>query len=185
MIALAALGLPLALSLASASPAKESSKILGINLGGTMGVFMPTGGVLRDTFGSNRFQIGLRPIADKSFPIAWGRDFGVDAISAEKGDDKLFMAPFTMGMARRFGKEADLVRPYVRVAAGIAYMDYAIDRPGERVSAKRFGPTGNLEAGLQFGKVAKVSATYHFFARYDGISFDGLELTLTATLFRF
>jgi len=173
------------LALSSVPLVQANDDLKGIGLGGTVGTFTPTGSKLRDAFGANRFKIGFRPVAPKEFPNRWLPDVGVDAISAERRDNRLFILPVTFGVVKRFGNPKDFIRPYVRVGAGVAYMDYAFDSGGRRIAAKRFGPTGNLEAGLRITDRVRISATYHVFPEYDETKFDGIELSLTYTVFKF
>jgi hypothetical protein len=173
------------LALSSIPLVQANQDLKGIGLGGTIGTFTPTGGRLRDAFGADRFTIGFRPVAPKEFAARWLPDFGVDAISAERRDNRLFILPVTFGVVRRFGSPGGLIRPYVRVGAGFAYMDYAFDSGNRRIAAKRFGPTGNVEVGVRITDRVRLAAAYHVFPRYDETTFDGIELSLTYTVFKF
>ena len=173
------------LALSSVPLVQAADDLKGVGLGGTIGTFTPTGSRLRDAFGANRFTIGFRPTVPKEFPAKWLPDFGVDAISAERRDNRLFVLPITFGVVRRFAPKNALIVPYIRLGAGFAYMDYAFDSDGRRISNKRLSPAGNVEVGVRITDRVRAAASYHIFPEYDDTKFDGLELSLTYTVFKF
>lgn len=161
--------------------AREESRF---GLGGSAGVFFPTSSVLRDKFGSSVTSIGISP-SDESLPSAARIFTDISVLSANRSGNRFLVIPATIGFGKTFGKPADVSRPYARVGVGIAYFDYSISHEGRRRSDRNFGAAADAEVGVLVGGRLRLSARYYFLSERDGFNFNGLELAVKYTLFRF
>jgi hypothetical protein len=175
--------------------AQEDKKDERPYFGIKVGFFMPSNGETRDMFGSTVFAFGISMDDFSRQPDKWRLTADIDFITGRHDPDdndlfpenKFFALPLTASIGRVFGADSSKMRPYVRIGAGVAYMDYSVTRPstGERFSAKRGVPTANAEAGIFISDRIRVAARYDWFAKVDEFDFSGLQLTATFNLIRF
>ncbi|MBS1704454.1 MAG: hypothetical protein JST40_01160 [Armatimonadetes bacterium] len=157
-----------------------------INIGTGLGVYLPSDRKIRNALGSQWFSIGFRPVAVSSGKnTSMGTD--LNFIAREKSGNKLFIGTYTFGttvnLAEPGGNNAAV--PYVSARAGIAYFDYGIGSGASRISKKRFGYDGNVEAGVTVNRIARAYVRYDLLSRHDGFKFDGLTLGVEISLGRF
>lgn len=155
-----------------------------------VGFYRPTSGEIRDAFGDSLFRFGLRPFENR-ITKDWKFAVDVTILSARSGDDRLLAIPLTFGFTRSFGNPEDTAIPFVQVAAGPAYYDYAIGRDveaegttTERVKDRKWGSNVNLEAGVMFNRRFSVSVRGDWYSKTDDFDFSGVSLTLSYAAFR-
>ncbi|MCX7800707.1 MAG: hypothetical protein N2109_10235 [Fimbriimonadales bacterium] len=163
----------LALGLASLAPADSRLPDLSI----TLGVYLPSGGEVRDALGGEWLNVGISP-TPRRLSDRWTLVGDVELISGRGNGNTVLLAPVTLGFGREFRGSGRGPVPFAAVRAGLAYMDYAVDTTGGRVSGKRIEPTANAEVGLQLSDAARLSLRYDAFPTVDGLRFDGLSLSL-------
>jgi len=184
---LAIIGLASAMCITSAlaqeEPREDNRPYLGIKAG----LYMPSDGEMRDIFGSSIFVFGISFDDFSKQADKWRLTLDFDFITGRDGDNKFFALPVTASVGRVFGGEDDQFRPFVRVGAGAAYMDYSLTRPStaQRFSVKRGAATADAEVGVFFGDRIRLSAKYVWFSKVDDFDFSGLQLTATFNLVRF
>lgn len=176
MIALVPLA---ALAFAGSAQAQSQEKL---NVGGQVGVYMPTSGRIRDAFGDSVLNYGISPFSNGQNKSSGSPN--LEFLSANKNGNRLFIGSLTYGYERKFSTVGTST-PYARVFAGVAYFDYGIDQIGGRESGKRFGWTSGAEVGLLFVDRLRLSAKYNFYNKVDGFDFNGLTLSATLSLFKF
>ena len=155
-------------------------------LGVEAGVYFPTDPTIRDVFGTSVAKVGFNygnfgRQADK-----WRLTGNFNFISANKDGSRFFLVPVTAAVGRMFGQPGDNSRPYVRVGAGLAYMDYSVEVSSvDRRRARKILPTAGAEVGVVIGDRLRLAGTYNWFAETDGLDFTGFQLTLGYSLIRF
>lgn len=153
---------------------------LGANIHG--GVFIPSDTVLRDVFGDSWFNWGISPGVIKTIngmKIDW--DFAIT--SKGSGDNKIAILRPTFGVTLGLG--VGPVAPYAAARTGLAYVDYAFDIPGGRLSGKRLVPTTNIEVGIMFGGRLGISARYDWVQSIQGVGYSGFSLQAVYQVLRF
>lgn len=153
--------------------------------GPDIGVFYPTDSTLRDALGNAWYSVGLTTMRQgtiQSKAIGTNLNF----ISQTKNGNKVFMASYTLGLFQPLSGPENKVRPFFAARAGLSYIDYALNTdPATRVSAKRIGYNANVEFGFQVSDRLTLAARYDVFSKYDGLSFDGLSLSLKYGIVKF
>ncbi len=150
-----------------------------LDIGASVGVFMPSSRVMRDAFGSQVLRFGLGSVGRQStgnFKI--GTE--MDIISANKNGNRLFIVPFTFNAEQQLATSGAL-RPYIKPFAGLAYIDYGINTFGGRQDNKLIRLTYGAEAGIVLSEKLRLSARYNIFQN-SGLDFSGLTLSATFSL---
>jgi hypothetical protein len=167
---------------ASALAQNNSENYLGVEAG----AYFPTDGKIRDAFGTSIFKVGFNYGNAGRQADKWRLTANFNFISAAKDGNRFFLLPVTAAMGRMFGQPGDSSRPYVRVGAGVAYMDYAIDVSDTvRRSGRKILPTAGVEAGVVVGDRLRFAASYNWFSKTDGFDFSGFQLTASYSILRF
>ena len=151
-------------------------------LGPDVGVFFPNDTTLRNALGDNWISFGVSSMRDG---VQQSRAMGTNwnIITQSKNGNKVFMGSYSYGIVMPLGLSE--TRPYVAARGGLSYIDYALGPVNNRISGKQIGYNINLEAGLRFGDRVTLAARYDFFSKHDGLSFDGLSLSLSYALVKF
>lgn len=170
------LALPL---VAAAEDGQKPNRGLGLNAG----VFSPSSSEMRALFGNTWLNVGIQPL-NFSKPRDWRIFGGISFLTANRDGNRVLAIPATVGVLKEFNRDADTV-PYVAVAAGPAYYDYALTRGFERFATKRVGWNANLRAGVTFNQRLQVQLRYDFYSSTDDFQFDGLTLNASYLVFRF
>ncbi|AIE83372.1 outer membrane beta-barrel protein [Fimbriimonas ginsengisoli] len=173
----------IALAAISAAHAQDQQS-LGVNIGGQVGVYMPTSSAVRDAFGKSVLNLGLGPVGGTNRPSSGSLTPSLELLSANKNGNRLFIGTFTYGYEKHLAPDESTTVPYVRVFGGGAYFDYGITQVGVRNSAKKFSTTGGVEAGIVFANRLKLSAKYNVYPKQDGFDFSGFSLSATYSLFK-
>ncbi len=186
---LAALGVASALMAATVSAQSNDQKPEKArnNLGIKAGLYVPTGSLVRDVFGSSIFVFGISFDDFSRQADKWRLTVDFDFITGQKDGNKFFAAPVTASVGRVFGSPEDHFRPYVRFGAGVAYFDYSINHPdtSERFSTKRGGFSADAEVGFFVGDKFRLAAKYVWFSKVDDFDFGGLQITATYNILKF
>ena len=152
--------------------------------GPQIGLFYPANQTLRDALGDSWFSFGASRI--RVFDLQerkWAHDW--QAISQSRMGSKIFILTGSAGYVVPFASSGSDTQPYFAIRAGLAYIDYAINAPGGRRSAKRIGVNGNAAVGVSVGRRFNLEARYDVFNGYDGMTFNGLTLSLRFGMLRF
>jgi len=174
-----------ALAFVSVIAASSMGQSLSEGLGFKVGALYPDSGLLRNVFGKQILSYGLGGFKNQEATSRLRGDFSI--ISASKNGSKFFLLPVTAAYVRHFREREALevvkFDPYVRILAGVAYYDYAIDvAPGVRKSAKTFGLTAGAELGVNVSKTVNVYARYNYFQKKDDIDFNGFTLGVAVAI---
>lgn len=145
-----------------------------------VGWFFPSDSKIRDTFSDSIFRIGLSPVVNKN-ENKWRITYEIGFAGASDNGNRFTVVPLTVGVMRSFGQPGEEFRPYVRVAAGIAYVNFDIDDE----DGSGFSPTATLEGGFLFGQRLKASLRYSFVGERDDFNFSGTTLAVSYGLFKF
>jgi hypothetical protein len=173
----------LALSLALSTIAVASAEDKKFNISVKASALFPFDGDLRKAIGTGIPSFSFSPTADGE--LAGQRfEFDLGAFSRRDGGSKFFAAPLTYGLGIGLAPRGSKVMPYVKVGAGLAYMDYSLEVNGKKVSTKRGVPVGTLEAGIISGPW-RVAAETLLGGSYDGFNFNGLQLSAAYRVLRF
>ncbi len=171
------LGLTALVALAAPALAQQSY------LGASVGSFFPSSSALRDKLGDNWLSYGPTSVRiDSSRRQRVTSDW--QAFSKSKDGNKVFMLSLSGGILYPLGDQMS-TRPYAAARAGLGYIDYAINVTGGRESGKRFGPTGNVEVGVNIGERLNLHARYDLFPSYAGFNFSGFSIALQYGITRF
>jgi hypothetical protein len=177
--------LPIAIAaLATFASAFAQSSSQG-GLGVSVGIFEPSDQQLKNDLGSQFLSFGLGGSATGR-PDEGAITPEYNLIFANGNGNKLFILPLTYGYEYHFGADSSAkLLPYVRPFAGLAYYDYSITdfASGQHSSAKQLGATYGAEGGILLGNKLKLSATYNYFTKASGFTFNGLTLSATYSLF--
>jgi hypothetical protein len=154
-------------------------------VGPEIGVFQPNSAALRAELGSEWLSYGLGQTR------VYGRQTGPrkttswNGISQTRNGSKVFMASASFGYVVPLGQSSSNFRPYIAGRFGGSYVDYAVDVDGGRLGGKKTGWNANAEFGIIIGQNITVSARYDAFPEYDGLSFNGLSLSVKYGMLRF
>lgn len=173
-----------ALALAAPAHAQFNDREEGVSLGGKIGVYMPSNGLIRDSFGNSVISYGLGSVA-RNRPTSGKLTPELDFVSASKNGNKLFVGSFTYGYEYHFSKDDQATTvPYARLFAGGAYFDYGVDTVGGRKSGKKIGINYGAELGLVFAGRVRLAARYNAFNKQDDLDFSGFNLSATVNIFK-
>jgi hypothetical protein len=145
-----------------------------------VGWFFPTDSLIRDRFSDSILRIGLSPVVNKN-EDKWRITYEIGFAGASNDGNRFTVIPLTVGVMRSFGNPEQDFRPYVRVAAGIAYVNFDIDDE----DGTGFSPTATAEVGFLHGERFKTSLRYSFVQERDGFDFSGTTLSVSYGLFKF
>jgi hypothetical protein len=152
----------------------------GQTIGISYGIYFPQDSEIRGIFGSNITRTGISLRGRPSYRTEWRVTNDIGYITASSPGSRFTLIPITVGAERHFGEEGEAVRPFVRIAGGLAYYDYSILRSeGEgtsRFASQRIGATASLEAGTHLTDRIRLSARYHWFQSAHGFNFSGIEV---------
>ncbi len=168
------------LALAASVAAQAQTRYIGPDIG----VFYPSSSTLRDALGDSWFSIGATTMRDgvqqaKALGTNW------NVISKSNGGNKVFMGSYSLGIYQPLSGPENSIRPFFALRGGAAYIDYALGPSNARTAGKRLGYNANVEFGITFNEKLSLSARYDVFSKYDGLSFDGLSLSLRYALVKF
>jgi hypothetical protein len=169
-----------ALSLASAGAVAQDRP--GIPVGVDVGVFFPSSGTVKDTFGDTWFRVGITPVAVQR-PENWRFAFDVAFMRTRNDGQRASLIPVTFGITRAFGKLTDGVRPYVALRGGPYWGD--VDSPILGIDKSKVGFDANVAVGLTFGGRFYVEARYDHFSDFQGLDFSGFFISAGVKLFDF
>lgn len=155
----------------------------GVQLGGSLGAYLPQDSFIKKAFGDTVTSVGFGPVGDNLHRSgSLTPDF--DILSANKNGNRLFISSLTYGYEYHFSDDKSIIIPYARVFGGGAYFDYGVDTATGRKSSKRFGTTYGAEVGIQIAGRARVSAAYNQYTKQQGLDFRGYTISATWSLFR-
>lgn len=169
---------PLALALLAAAPF-AAAQASNVQIGANVNAYFFADGKLRNAFGNPALTYGANLTA-LNRPSANKLTFAYDIITADRGDSRLFVLPFTVGYEKQFAdaKTANVL-PYFRVEGGVSYYDVALHDGGNDIAYKSYGGVGGAEVGLVFSKTLAVKAKYYIFQGREGVNFSGFQVGLT------
>ncbi len=151
----------------------------GTYLGVEVGAYFPTDSVIKNVFGSTLPRFGLNFINNNQ-PNKFKPQFNFAVIGASRDGNRFLAVPVTVGVGQQFGVPGSSTRPYYRVGAGAAYLDYSIDPSGSnRITNNRVSFTANAEVGILLSERIRLSAAYNYFSKADDFDFSGYELKLS------
>lgn len=151
----------------------------GTYLGLEAGAYFPTDSVIKDVFGATLPRIGINFINNNQ-PNKLKPQFNFAVIGASRNGNRFLAIPVTAGVGQQFGNTGSSTRPYYRVGAGVAYLDYSIDATGSnRIQNSRVAFCANAEAGILLSERIRLSAAYNYFSKSDDFNFSGYELKLS------
>jgi hypothetical protein len=178
-MSLTRLGLAVCLGTLGASAWAQLEGRSSIGVG--FGAYFPQSAEIRAIFGDTVQRTGLTFRRHPRRGEGWRVTNDVGLITGSGSGSRFAVIPFTYGMERHFGDQREEFRPYVRIAAGIAYHDYSILRGGGesaiRFTGQRFGTTANVELGTHITERLRLSARYNVFSKVSGFDFSGLEIS--------
>lgn len=174
-------GLALAAMVVVALPASAQDVPLGFGIQG--GIFAPTDKTLKDIFGDGWFNWGITPGVIKTANTGIKIDYDFALTTKSRGGNKVAILRPTVGATVAFG--VGNIVPYGAARTGLAYVDYAMDRPGGRLSGKRVVPSTNIEFGIVFGGRLGLSARYDWVQAIDGIGYSGFSIQATYQITKF
>lgn len=152
--------------------------------GPQVGLFYPANRTLRNALGDSWFSFGASRI--RMFELQerkWAQDW--QAISQRDAGSSIFILTGSAGYVIPFASSGSNTQPYFAIRGGLAYIDYAVNTPGGRKSAKRIGVNGNTAVGVNISRRFNLEARYDVFSGYDGLTFNGLTLSLRFGMVRF
>ncbi|MCH8980032.1 MAG: hypothetical protein IH945_12440 [Armatimonadetes bacterium] len=152
--------------------------------GPQVGLFYPTNQTLRNALGDSWFSFGASRV--RIFELReskWANDW--QAISKRRMGSSIFILTGSSGYVIPFGTPGSGTQPYLAIRGGLAYIDYAINTPGGRRSAKRIGVNANAAVGINLNRRFNLEARYDVFNGYDSLTFNGLTLSLKFGMARF
>jgi hypothetical protein len=155
-----------------------------LGVGIKVGAYLPSSGKTRDAFGDTWVSYGIRPVSVRT-RSGLVVDTDVDVIGRNRSGNRVLIIAPTFGVTQYFGEEGQSSLPYAALRVGPAYFDYAITQPGGRISERRVGWNGNVEAGLILSRSIQLHARYDLMSRMDGFTFDGFSVGLTWQVARF
>ena len=167
---------PLALALLAAAPF-AAAQASNVRLGASVNGYFFADSKLRDAFGNPALTYGVN-LSTINRPSANRLTFAYDIITADRGDSRIFVLPFTVGYEKQFADRNASLLPYFRVDAGVSYYDIALHDGGQDTSFKSWGGVGGAEVGVVFNKTVALKAKYYLFQSREGISFSGFEVGL-------
>jgi hypothetical protein len=171
----------LALSCAAVIAVGQSDSNTQLEIGATVGLYMPSSSTIRNAFSDTIFTWGISPVAFGR-PPAGKITPSINLIAASENGSSFFLIPVTAGYEYHFGETAGkqtTILPFARIEAGLAYMNFAVNTPGGRADGSEVGLTGDVELGVQISQSVTLSARYYLFQQENGLSFNGLQLGLT------
>ena len=152
--------------------------------GPQVGFFFPQSQVLRDAMGDSWFSFGASRI--RAFEANHGKlAFDWNAIGQRNDGSSVFILTGSYGYVLALAPQGSETEPYFAVRAGLAYIDYAVNTPSGRQSRKVISPNANAAIGANLSRRVNVELRYDLWSRYDGLSFDGLTLSLRVGVWRF
>lgn len=152
--------------------------------GPQVGLFYPANQTLRNALGDSWFSFGATRIRVYELQEKkWAQDW--QAISKRSGGSAIFILTGSAGYVMPFMSSGSDTQPYFAIRAGLAYIDYAVNTPGGRKSAKRIGVNGNAAVGINLNRRFNLEARYDVFNGYDSLTFNGLTLSLKFGMARF
>ncbi len=169
---------------AAALPAFSQAQRPAVGLGIAIGDFFPSDTTLRHAFGDNILTFGLSPVSFGR-PKTGTLTPTFNIIGADKNGSNFLLVPVTLGYEMHFGDDESSTVPYLRIDAGGAYFNYSVKTSGATISGSRFGGVADAEAGVEIQKNWRLSARYYLFTKESGLSFNGLQLSLTFGLIHF
>ncbi len=167
-----------------AVPAISSAQSEDLSLGPSVGLFFPMDEKLRDALGSSWFSIGLGGVKTGEYRERQ-LGFNYNIISKSQSGNKVFILAGSYGLVQPLAGADASTRPYFAIRGGLAYMDYALDVDNDRLSGKKIGINANAELGIILSDRLTLAARYDIFSAQDGLSFNGLSLSLKYGLVRF
>jgi len=163
-------------------PAPERAR-KPFRIGPEIGVFLPTSGETRDTFGSSWFNYGIG-LGNIQTPNGRGRiSFDLNFFSSSRGGNRVFMAP--IGVGYRLGLHRDQnpnepqtkgFLPYVGASANIVFADMKSDTLNIRSGIRTTGGISVL-LGSNFGEKAYAQIRYLAIGKVSGFDLSGTSLT--------
>lgn len=155
------------------------------SLGVQVGTYLPSSGVTQRLFGKqwNTFSLAPRP-----FDLKPGLSQTTDVafMGRDRTGNRIFILMPTYGVRYVMGDiNSRGTTPYVAARVGPAYYDYSFTNRGVYHSAKRIGFAGHAEAGVWINRTFRVYTRYNTMSQFEGVRFDGLEIGLAISLFRF
>ena len=152
--------------------------------GPQIGVFMPQDQALRDALGDQWFSFGASRI--RAFRPNEGKlAFDWTGVGQSRNGSTVFIFTGSFGYVVPFTSPGSSTRPYAALRVGAAYMDYAVDTSGGRVSDKRLGMNANAALGVNFSDRFNIEVRYDLWSEFDGLSFNGMTLAARIGLFKF
>ena len=145
--------------------------------GPQVGLFYPANQTMRNALGDSWFSFGATRI--RMFKLQerkWVHDW--QAISQRNNGSSIFILTGSAGYVMPFMSSGGDTQPYAALRGGLSYMDYAVNTPGGRKSAKRIGVNANAALGVNFSSRLNLEARYDVFSGYDSLTFNGLTLSL-------
>lgn len=174
-----------ALAAFAAVPAISSAQYEDFSVGPSVGLFFPADGELRRALGNSWFSFGFGGVRAGEYRERM-LGFNYNVISKSQHNNTVFILAGSYGLVQPLGDANANTRPYFAVRGGLAYMDYALDATGgNRLSGKKIGFNANAEFGVILGDRLTLAARYDLFSAQDGLSFNGLSLSLKYGLIRF
>lgn len=152
-------------------------------LGASVGTYIFTGGNARDAFGNAPVSYGAA-LVQPYRRAGRGPRFDATVLSLNSGGNNLFILGATIGYEVQALKKKDEPSAFARVGVGPAYFSYDANYNNRSVDGRRLGLIGSAEVGYTITRNFIVSARYLQTPSYDGLNFSGLELKLTAALFK-
>jgi hypothetical protein len=152
--------------------------------GPQVGFFFPKDEQLRDALGDSWFSFGASRL--RAFQADQGKlAFDWNAIGQKNDDNAIFILTGSVGYVIPFAPPGSDTEPYAALRAGLSYIDYAVDTTSGRQSGKVLSPNANAAFGINFNRRVNLEVRYDVWSGYDGLSFDGLTLSLRVGLLRF
>ncbi len=150
------------------------------NIGGSIGLYMPTNAGVRAALGNSSPRLGFGPVDTDQRQNGLRPSFGV--INVAKNGNRLLAIPITYGYERKFG--SGVVAPYGRVFGGLSYLDYRLNINGANFAGRKFVPVFGGVLGVTLSSYARVFARYTVMSSTSGVNFSGLELVASFSLFK-
>lgn len=150
-----------------------------LHFGPSVGLFYPTSGKVKDTFGGNWTRFGLRPFLTE-VPERWRFMFDFSYYAMDDGTDKATLIPITAGFMKGLSQHKDMLT-YVALNAGPYYAN--VDAPTVGVDKTGWGLNANTTLGIIFNQRWSLEARYEFMDDFAGFDFSAFSISVGLRMF--